>query len=635
MIIKVKKILLYGLKKDVEMFFSRSQEAGFMEFIHKDQMKRVEFPGNIHDLMQAIRILKKLPLEEKKQDKLDLSVIVKRVCHLQNSLEELYAEKERFEDEYERIFPFGDFSLQDIEYLKNEGKRFVQFFTIQTSRRKGIELPEDLIYIGTHYDQDYFVSVQKKKITLPKLIEIEIQKPVSMVKEKLDFVRKQIRNLEEELKTYSFYLFDLKKELLEQLNFFYKQEATKKVDEPLSNSFVIVQAWLPLSKEEELKKIINDLSLEYETISIEKEDRIPTYFENKKYARVGEDLVKIYDIPSYEDKDPSSWVLIFFALFYAMIISDAGYGVLYLVISAIFAWTIKSKKPLVVRFKKLCFLLSFCCIGWGLISGSFFGMGLPIKSPLNKYVLFTQIAQAKAQYHLDKKDDVFELWQKKFPELKNVKTGKEFLLICKSKKDGKIVFEALDKFKNAIFMEIALLIGVIHLCFSHLRNLKRNIAGLGWIVFMLGGYLYFPKILQATSLFHYLHFLSKPLAFLIGIWMIIVGLSLVAILGFLQKRWRFITELMNVIQIFADSLSYLRLYALGLAGMILATTTNSIAAKLPIYFGILILLVGHIINFALGIMGGVIHGLRLNFIEWYHYSFEGDGRLFNPLRLLK
>jgi len=152
MIIKVKKILLYGLKNDVEMFFSRSQEAGFMEFIHKDRMRRVDFPEDIHDLMHAIRILKKLPVEEKgKKIKIDLSVIIKRVCHLQGSLDELYAERERLEDEYERILPFGDFSIQDIEFLKNEGKRFIQFFTIQTSRRKEAKLSEDLIYIGTHY----------------------------------------------------------------------------------------------------------------------------------------------------------------------------------------------------------------------------------------------------------------------------------------------------------------------------------------------------------------------------------------------------------------------------------------------------------------------------------------------------
>ena len=54
-----------------------------------------------------------------------------------------------------------------------------------------------------------------------------------------------------------------------------------------------------------------------------------------------------------------------------------------------------------------------------------------------------------------------------------------------------------------------------------------------------------------------------------------------------------------------------------------------------IIFGVLIIIFGHLMNISLNIMSGAIHGLRLNFIEWYHYSFEGDGKLFDPLRLLK
>ena len=94
-------------------------------------------------------------------------------------------------------------------------------------------------------------------------------------------------------------------------------------------------------------------------------------------------------------------------------------------------------------------------------------------------------------------------------------------------------------------------------------------------------------------------------------------------------------EVTKVVQIFGDVLSYLRLYALALAGTIMAATVNNLVVQMPFLLAIVILFIGHGINLALGVMGGIIHGLRLNFIEWYHYSFEGDGKLFNPLRLLK
>jgi V/A-type H+-transporting ATPase subunit I len=75
----------------------------------------------------------------------------------------------------------------------------------------------------------------------------------------------------------------------------------------------------------------------------------------------------------------------------------------------------------------------------------------------------------------------------------------------------------------------------------------------------------------------------------------------------------------------------LRLYALGLAGSIMAATFNNVGAAVGFAAGVLVVLLGHGVNILLGTMSGVIHGLRLNFIEWYHYSFDGGGKLFNPL----
>ena len=63
----------------------------------------------------------------------------------------------------------------------------------------------------------------------------------------------------------------------------------------------------------------------------------------------------------------------------------------------------------------------------------------------------------------------------------------------------------------------------------------------------------------------------------------------------------------------------------------MAATFNNISSNLPLVLGIIVLIFGHGINIVLAIMGGVIHGLRLNFIEWYHYSFEGGGHRFKPL----
>ncbi|HEY5259969.1 MAG TPA: V-type ATP synthase subunit I, partial [Rhabdochlamydiaceae bacterium] len=103
----------------------------------------------------------------------------------------------------------------------------------------------------------------------------------------------------------------------------------------------------------------------------------------------------------------------------------------------------------------------------------------------------------------------------------------------------------------------------------------------------------------------------------------------------IQKKWAGFLEIMNLIQIFADVLSYLRLYALALAGAMMASTFNGIGEIMGLFIGIVAMFIGHVVNISMSLMSGVIHGLRLNFLEWYHYCFIGGGRLFKPLKRLK
>ena len=154
---------------------------------------------------------------------------------------------------------------------------------------------------------------------------------------------------------------------------------------------------------------------------------------------------------------------------------------------------------------------------------------------------------------------------------------------------------------------------------------------------MWGGYLYCPVYLDATTIANFIGVISKPFARTLGLQLLAVGPAIVLIVALLQrKKWMAFFDLTNGIQIFSDVLSYLRLYALALAGMVMAETVNTtLGIDVGVIGTIFVVLFGHFINIGLSAMSGVIHGLRLNFLEWYRYSFEGGGRLFNPLRLRK
>ena len=199
----------------------------------------------------------------------------------------------------------------------------------------------------------------------------------------------------------------------------------------------------------------------------------------------------------------------------------------------------------------------------------------------------------------------------------------------------KVSYEAIEIFDRNNLMEISLLFGVIHLVLSFTRNFRRNIAGFGWCIFLVGGYLYFPKILMATSMMNFLNIIPKETAHYYGFHMIYIGVILAVVFALIQKKKAGIAEITNVVGVFGDVLSYLRLYALGIAGMILSQTFNTMAQEINIFVGVFIVIIGHSINMTLGIMGGIIHGLRLNFLEWYNHCFDGGGKIFNPLKLFK
>lgn len=119
---------------------------------------------------------------------------------------------------------------------------------------------------------------------------------------------------------------------------------------------------------------------------------------------------------------------------------------------------------------------------------------------------------------------------------------------------------------------------------------------------------------------------------MVGYYVTFIGLGVAILGGVIQRGLRGLDEITAVIQVFSDVLSYLRLYALSLAGAMVGNTVMVMSERFSPAVGILIIIFGHTVNIALSIMGGVIHGLRLNFIEWYHYSFNGGGKLLHPLK---
>lgn len=635
MIIPLRKFLVIGAKEDIDAFFHVAQQKGFIEFISPKGKKIVEMSAEVQNLIAAMKILRKLPVRKPYEgpgDRFYAFEIAERIVSLKHEIEKHYEEKRLLEAEIYRVAPFGNFSFEDIDFIEKVGKRTIQFFCMKTAKSHKTNFPDNIFYIGTDYDLDYFIAINPEPKIYPDMIEMRVDRSVGELKEQLALVDGNLHERESELKQFASHLNFLHEILIEELNEYSLASAKKDALFPLDNALFVIEAWVPDNKVGSLFAMQNGFAVHCEEIAVEATDRIPTYMENKGAARLGEDLVLFYDVPAATDKDPSGWVFWAFALFFAMIIGDAGYGLIYLGLAIYLKYKFPTLKGKGKRFLKLFAVLSVSVVIWGALSSSYFGLKLAPNNFLNKVSLVHYLAEKKADYHLHVQDDVYQEWVKEYPQLSSVKTGKEFLQGGSFAKGKSTSYEMLGEFSDNILLEFSLLIGVIHISLSFLRYMRRNLAGIGWIIFMVGGYLFAPSVLRATSLLHFMGWVDKAVATQVGEQMIYIGIILAVLLALVQKRLRGLPEVTNVIQVFADVLSYLRLYALGLAGAILADTFNDIGASVGFAAGALVVLLGHVMNITIGVSTGVIHGLRLNFLEWYRYSFEGGGRLFKPLK---
>ncbi|MGK5594877.1 MAG: V-type ATPase 116kDa subunit family protein [Parachlamydiaceae bacterium] len=634
----VKKFVFVGLQEDKSSFFKEAQSVGIIHFINLDPTKLKEPPEVFQDTLKAIKVLRSLPPVEQEEnfESLQVAFLTKKILSHKHHLEKLEEEARVLKLECARVEVFGSFSLNDIEYVRKEGHQYVQFFSARQGFSEKVANEPNLIFIGSQHSLDYFVSLNSEPTSYEGMIEMRIEHPINELQERLVKVEKEIKLEEAQLKEYAKYNHFLHAEVIRQSNFFNLENAQNATKSELDDAIFIASGWVPVNKLDQLATIAKDKAVQMDEIAIEDHDQVPTFLENHGMARLGEDLIGIYDTPSTTDKDPSLWVLLFFALFFAFIVGDGGYGAVFFGITLYFRYKYPSLVGLKKRLLNLVTILSVACMLWGLIINSFFGLGIEPQNPIRGFSLVNWLAEEKAEYHIRIKDKSYRETIAKIPRLQKISDPKEFLYQGYTlTKTGDQNYEVLNGYSDAILLELALLIGVLHLSFGLVRYAKRNWSALGWVAFLIGGYLYFPFYLGVPNMLTYAFGLDFEKSAQAGLTLMGLGVPFAVIFAIFKTGILGLAEVMSVIQVFADALSYLRLYALGLAGSIVSGTINQMAETMPFVIAVLLIIIAHLVNMSLGIVGGLIHGLRLNFLEWYHYSFEGGGKPFKALKLIK
>lgn len=312
------------------------------------------------------------------------------------------------------------------------------------------------------------------------------------------------------------------------------------------------------------------------------EDNVPTLVRNPRWVSIIEPVFRLIEIvPGYHELDISLWFLIFFSIFFGMIIGDAAYGAIFMIITAIvqfrFGARIRNKSPFV-----LMYVLSSCAIAWGILTGTVFGQ------------------------------EWLPQWVKP-------------------------VAPALRNDKNV--QALCFLLGTVHLSIAHIwRAILKwpsltALADVGWTV-TLWGMLFLAKFLI-------LGYALPPFVK----WLFILGPLLVVLFASPNRNVLkgvgagLGTLALSFMNTFTDIVSYVRLFAVGLATVAVADAFNKMA--LEVGFGnffsglatALILVLGHSLNIALGPMSVLVHGVRLNVLEFCsHVDIKWSGFRYRPLR---
>ena len=504
--------------------------------------------------------------------------------------------------EANRMAIWGDFSAERLEQLRAAGYTLRYF-----SCAKKLFQEEWGIIVAEEGATVYFVQVVKagevaveleacQEQQLNAKSSADLQKDVEGLNALLVaqnarielWAKENIPALESELK-----------DLQQQIDW---KRVTLNTETECDGALKLLEGFCPIDQVPALQEMLAKQDVYYQEEDPTAEDNTPIKLRNNKFTQLFESLTGMYGWPNYGEFDPTPILAPFFLLFFAMCMGDCGYGILLMIIGVLIA----KKKLNIAMFEGLGPIITVLGVGTtvvGFFLGTFMGIDLYTAS-----------------------------W---VPEaLKNVMI-KGNLELAGSSYD--------------IQMVLALCIGVFHIClamvvkaicYTKQTGFKENIATWGWTLLIVGGLI--VAILGMTVL---------PAEVFKWTLIAVAGVSALGIYIFntpgrnpLINIGAGLWETYNMATgILGDVLSYIRLYALGLAGGMLGAAFNNLGLMviggstegatwqwLPF---VLILVLGHVLNLAMSALGAFVHPLRLSFVEYFkNAGYEGKGTLYQPFK---
>ena len=568
----ISKMTRYGfilLSGDKEAFISRLQEIGLVD------ITRSEKPVD----ERSAALLQRA--ESHRQ------IIGKAEAHLTEIGREIAA----FEKEADALRPWGEFDAAGMKALEQAGYK-LHFYAVSAKKFKAQWAEEYPVQVIAEKPLVHFVAVLPAGADNPLPVP-EIPEPARSYKaaeadaERLrDVLREETAKVEALRARSDEFEADTKRDIAALDAYL----ATVAANPAAENTIVTYTGYAVSDSDAALKEQLDGLDAYWYAEPAKVEDAPPIALKNNRFVRMFEVLTDMYGRPSYDGFDPTPFLSVFFLLFFALCMGDAGYGIILIILGILLGRSkgMKDLSPLVITLG-----VGTAVVGFFL--HTFFSMNIaewPLFEPVKGIFLPDKIAGY----------------------------------------DGAMV--------------LSLIIGVLHVCLALIiktiqatRNhgFLHSLGTWGWTLLIVGG-----VIVGAFAL-------AGVIDAALTKW-IIIGLGSVSALGILFFNTPGRNPLINfgsglwdtyntATGLLSDVLSYLRLYALGLAGAMLGYAFNDLGKMILgdggvgnwIFF-IVILVIGHTLNIAMCALGAFVHPLRLNFLEFFKNSgYEGTGRNFRPL----
>ena len=604
MVTKMTKYSFILLSEQTEGFLNSLQELGVVDIsrsLKPIDEQSSEMLAEADRAKKALSILAACKAGSEKDFKFD-GCPVDAVLETQDRIAEISAEIAATKKEIAVRQPWGSFRSEDIHRLEYQGLK-LRFYSCMKKKfdpswaeirpLEVISETESKVFFVTVSPAEEEYSFPIEAVPAPEGSVNEAEEKLSLLQSKLEKEQQLLANL----KSCSDEIRKAYNDSLSRLDLYFAEAATEKA---VDNYLTVLTGFAPTSDDKRLCASFDSMDIYYSHEAATKEDNPPVKLKNNWFAKNFEVLTGMYGVPAYDEFDPTPVLGPFFMLFFAMCMGDAGYGILLMLIALVLR--LKMKDSSLGKMHRLIAFLGGMTFVVGIFLGTFFGMSI------------LEASWAPAWL----KGLCIDGW---FP-------------------DAKIAGFPVQ-------MVLAVAIGVLHIClamiiktinFTKRFGFKKTVATWGWTTLIVGGLvvvsLGMTEVLSAEAFKWTIIALAVVSGLAIYVFNTPGRNPLLNIGSGLWDTYNMVTGLLG------DVLSYIRLYALGLAGGMLGNAFNimgTMILDIPVpgvnwVFCIIILIFGHVLNLAMSCLGSFVHPLRLTFVEYFKNSgYEGSGAKYNPL----